>query len=91
MYKWSYTNNYNTAVMGLNKYTSTFIKEFFDSIKGTFSSITDLIGIFHPIGGLTNFVTQFAGASSIYDNKKVRLYHSKLFGGFNFFLNIISI
>lgn len=48
VYRWSFTNNYNTAVMGINKLKDPFISELYDYMTKRYTNVFDFIHGFHP-------------------------------------------
>lgn len=48
-YRWSFTNDYNTAIMGLNKDMNNSIKSLYSYIINECNSIEKCISLFHPI------------------------------------------
>ena len=76
IYKWSYTDHYNTAIIGLSKYANPSIISLYNSVS-TAQSFQDLKHIFHPFS-LTNRAPSLEKAN-IYTYKSMKLIHSSLF------------
>ncbi len=75
-YRWSYTNDYNTAVMGFNKRFNPEINELLNKIankKGLFS-VKQFLNWFHPFS-LKNYLKK----ESIFNSTILNCYHSYLF------------
>ncbi|RMZ96735.1 glycosyltransferase family 32 [Brachionus plicatilis] len=69
VYRWSYTNKINTAIIGINKYFSTHVKDFYDRIFSREKSTSAIISSLHPFSLSTNLFGRF----------KLKVYHSFLF------------
>ena len=76
-YRWSYTDNYNTAVLGVNKMFDSSISQVYNRIISSNKNINSLINSFHPLS-LSNTVRNL-NKNSIYDYGPLRTFHSYLF------------
>jgi hypothetical protein len=76
-YRWSYTDNYNTAVLGINKYLNPSISQLYEKILRSDAHLNTLINAFHP-HSLSNLV-RLLNKNSVYDYEPLKTYHSFLF------------
>ena len=79
-YRWSFLNNYNTAIMGFNKQIDSSIIDLINTINRNESSIYNLIIGFHP-ESLSKKVASLNKGESIYDYKPLVPLHSHFFDG----------
>ena len=76
-YRWSYTNNYNTAILGINKNLNPKISLLYERIVKNNAHLNTLINSFHP-HSLSNLVRSL-NRNTIYDYELLKTYHSFLF------------
>lgn len=72
-YKWSYTDNINTAIIGMNKYFRNHSSYFYDRIFSKEKSTSALISSLHPFSLSSKIRSKFFGKFEI------KIYHSFLF------------
>ena len=76
-YRWSYTQNYNTAVLGVNKRSASPINLLLKRIISPQSDVNQLIASLHPYA-LSNTVRGM-NSNNIYGFKPLHAFHSFLF------------
>ena len=79
-YRWSYLNEYNTAVIGFNKQVNPTIVELLNSINTDQSSLGSLISGFHP-SPVSNRVKSLNKLNSVYNYNSLVMLHSYFFDG----------
>jgi len=69
-YRWSYLDEYNTAIIGLNRHLNPSINELYTKFKEK----TSIMKQFHPLE-----IKKFLNLTNIYDSKVLRALHSVIF------------
>lgn len=69
VYKWSYTNKINTAIIGINKYLNLNTNGLYNMIFSRDKSLSSLISSLHP----------FSLSKKLQKNSNFKIYHSFLF------------
>lgn len=78
VYRWSFTHNYNTAVMGINSKFNENIEKLYEYIIETSNNEMDLVQGFYPTN-VKNAIFLLNGKRSIYNYTGLNVYHSVLF------------
>ena len=77
-YRWSFLNDYNTAVMGLRRHENDpFINDLYRTILSTVKDITNFVQTFHPFR-IRSIISRLNNGQ-IYTHPNFRIYHSALF------------
>jgi hypothetical protein len=77
-YKWSYSPQFNTAIIGFNKYVNPQGGKLVEHVLARTNSALRLTLLFHPFK-LAEHIAALNRTSTVFDNDLLRMYHSYLF------------
>ncbi len=76
IYKWSYTNHYNTAVLGMRKEKNPTLEKYFHAAARSSHSVQGFSSYFHPFSVSNN--APGMASTDIYRYQGLKLLHSSM-------------
>lgn len=74
-YRWSFTENFNTAIIGINNKNDPYLNAFINYLKDTYNDVGSFIKAVHPYS-MTNIVKNNLKEDDIFKNKIFKMLHT---------------